>query len=247
MRAWIYARSEPEMDPQHPEGVDAQQRTLEAYARLRGLKVERRVQDRVEVGVPFEARPGGRALVAGLREERGLHVLILHLERAFSSVSECLALEREWEGRGHALHVVDLDGTSLHTGTGLGRFMLSVLTSAQTMEASAQGSVRLKHPRKPGERPLLGERVVRGYVVPDPDELRAVQRIIDLHGAGKSLREIAEALDEEGVPTKRRAKAWSKEAIRLIMQRVEKGEVRSLRRSVAPRAVGSLRRAADSD
>ncbi|MCA8920571.1 MAG: recombinase family protein [Planctomycetes bacterium] len=237
-RAWTYARSEPETDSNSLEGVAQQLRSLEAYARLRGLRVERKLSDEVPVGMPFEARPGGGALVSALREERGVHVLVFHLERAFASVSECLALEREWEGRGHVLHVADLDGTSVHTQSGLGRFMLSVLSSAQTMEASGRGLARLKHPRRAGEKPLLGERVVRGYVVPDPDELRAVQRIIDLHGEGKSLREIAETLDGEGVPTKRRAKAWSKEAIRLIMLRVENGEVRSLRKD----EVGSLRK-----
>lgn len=246
MRAWTYARSDPEADAHGSEGLAQQLRSLEAYARLRGLRVDRKVSDEVPVGMPFEARPGGRDLVASLREERGIHVLVFHLERAFSSVSECLALEREWESLGHVLHVVDLDGNSVHTQSGLGRFMISVLSSAQTMEASGRGSPRLKHPRKAGEKPLLGERVVRGYVVPDPDELRAVQRIIDLHGQGRSLREIAEALDEEGVPTKRRAKSWSKEAIRLIMRRVEKGEVRSLRRgdlpSIPDGEIGSLRK-----
>ena len=77
--------------------------------------------------------------------------------------------------------------------------------------------------------PLLGERVVRGYIVPDPVEAHAVERIQELAAQGKSLRLIAEALDQEGVPTKRRASAWSKEAIRLILARIERGEARALR------------------
>ena len=44
----------------------------------------------------------------------------------------------------------------------------------------------------------------------------------------------ADALDQEGIPTKRRAKHWSKEAIRLMLQRIEKGEIRSLRRRDEP-------------
>ncbi|HBP17086.1 MAG TPA: hypothetical protein DEA08_04725, partial [Planctomycetes bacterium] len=90
-------------------------------------------------------------------------------------------------------------------------------------------SLRTLHKRKKGSKLLLGEKVVRGFVVPDPVEAHAVQRIQELADEGKSLRLIAEALDQEGVPTKRRAKSWSKEAIRLILRRIENGEVRSLR------------------
>ena len=100
-----------------------------------------------------------------------------------------------------------------------------------------------KRSRADGGKVLLGERVVRGYIVPDHDEMRAVARIQALKEQGKSLRIIAETLDEEGVPTKRRAKAWSKEAIRLILKRIEAGEVRSLRKEIE---IADLRKKSDT-
>jgi DNA invertase Pin-like site-specific DNA recombinase len=220
-------------------GTHAQRRSIQAYARFKGLTLEDVLVDEgVDAGVPLEARPAGRQLVERLRqsEARGLHVLVYQLERCFSTPAECVALEEEWQAHEIVLHVLDLDGTVVHTAEPLGKFMLSVLESAQTMEVAAARErttgAQAKRPRKGGGKPLLGERVIRGYIVPDHDEMRAVARIQELKEKGKSLRVIAETLDEEGVPTKRRAKAWSKEAIRLILQRIEKGEVRSLRREI---------------
>lgn len=216
-------------------GVEAQRRAFTHYARFRQLRLEEVLVDEdVPAGVPLEARPAGAQLVARLRRDdaRGAAVLVLHLEGAFSAASECVALIEEWDGHGITLHVLDLDGTAVSTDSPVGRLVLSVLESAQTMEAAAARErarpVPAKRP-KADAKPLLGERVVRGYIIPDPDEMRAVVRIQELARQGKSLRVIADTLDEEGVPTKRRAAGWSKEAIRLILQRVERGEVRSLR------------------
>lgn len=231
--------SGPERDDPHL-GVEAQRRAFGHYARFRELRLEEvLVDDDVDPGVPLEARPAGAALVARLRKDdaRGTAVLVLHLEAAFSAASECAALIEEWDGHGISLHVLDLDGTAVSTDTPLGRFMISVLESAQSMEAAAARERTKPVPAKRARadaRPMLGERVIRGYIVPDPDEMRAVVRIQELARQGKSLRAIAETLDEEGVPTKRRAAGWSKEAIRLILRRVQKGEVRSLRDGPPP-------------
>jgi len=225
-------------------GAQAQARAIQAYARFKGLRVEEVFTDEgVAGGVPLEARPAGARLVRLLRDPalRGARLLVYQLERLFSSVGECLALQEEWIARDVDLHVLDMDGQPVASSSPLGRLMFSVLASAQTIEAAAARertrTSPAKRTRAKGEKPLLGEKVVRGYIVPDPDEMRAVQRIQELAAEGKSLRAIAETLDEEGVPTKRRARAWSKEAIRLILLRIEKDEVRQLRRDaedVAP-------------
>lgn len=211
--------------------LDAQRDALAAYATFKGLRLKDTfVDDDVPGGVPLAARPAGGRLVERLRapEGRDAAVLVMRLELLFSSAAECVAHEAEWRGRGQELHILDLAGNPVSTGTHEGRFMVSVLEVARRMEE--QPARDRAHPLPPHDRPRLGERVVNGYVVPDPDELRAVERIAALASAGKSLRLIAEALDEEGVPTKRRAKGWSKEAIRLILHRIERGDVPSLLR-----------------
>lgn len=206
--------------------VDEQEAALAAYAGFKGLVlVETFVDDEVPGGVPLAARPAGARLIERLErpEGRGAAVLCLRLEHLFSSATECVAYEEAWRLHEGELHVLDLDGNPVNTSTHEGRFMLAVLQAVRAMEASP-GRPRHAH----HDRPMLGERVLRGFLVPDPDEMLAVRRIQELASQGKSLRLIAQALDDEGVPTKRRAKAWSKEAIRLILRRIEKGEVKSL-------------------
>jgi DNA invertase Pin-like site-specific DNA recombinase len=172
--------------------------------------------------VPLAARAAGARLLDRLErpDGRGAAVLCLRVEHLFSSATELVAYEEAWRLREGELHVLDLDGNPVSTATHEGRFMVACMQAARAME-SQPGRPRHAHHDKP-------MRVVRGHLVPDPDEMVAVKRIQELAHQGKSLRLIAEALDEEGVPTKRRAKAWSKEAIRLILRRIEKGEVKSL-------------------
>ncbi|MBX3467102.1 MAG: recombinase family protein [Planctomycetes bacterium] len=207
---------------------DEQEAALAAYAGFKGLVlVDTFVDEDVPGGVPLAARPAGGRLVERLERPEGLGaaVLCVRLEHLFSSATECVAYTAAWHQGGGELHILDLDGNPVCTSTHEGQFMVAVLQAVHAMEAEP-GRPRHAH----HDRPLLGERVLRGHLVPDPDEMLAVRRIQELSSQGKSLRLIAQALDEEGVPTKRRAKAWSKEAIRLIMRRIEKGEVKSLLR-----------------
>lgn len=206
--------------------ADDPEAALAAYAEFKGLVLAQTFVDRdVPGGVPLGARPGGERLLERLEraDGRGAAVLCVRLEHLFSSATELVAYEEAWRLAGGELHVLDVDGNPVSTATHEGRFMVAVMQAARAMEAQP-GRPRHAH----HDRPMLGERVVRGHLVPDPDEMVAVRRIQELAQQGKSLRLIAEALDEEGVPTKRRAKAWSKEAIRLILRRIEKGEVKSL-------------------
>ncbi len=221
----------PEAEDDDDVGLEAQDGFATAYAHLKRLRiVERFVERDAPGGVPLAARPAGARLVELLAGEagRGVAVVCGRLEWLFSSASECLGYVHAWRARGGSLHLLDLAGDPVSSETPEGELVLAVLGAVRAMEL-APAHDRNHHPPH-HERPRLGERVVRGYVVPDLDERHAVGRIRELARAGKSLRMIAQALDEEGVPTKRRAKAWSKEAIRLILRRIEQGEVPELRR-----------------
>lgn len=212
---------------------EAQQVAIEHYAAFRGLSLEAvLIDDEVAGSVPLEARPAGGEFARWIHKPRVHSIIVQRLDRLFASARECLAALERWEEKQIAIHVLDLAGAPVDTLSPQGRFMKAVLRSAAQMEEQARESptnLRTLHKRKKGSKLLLGEKVVRGFVVPDPVEAHAVQRIQELADEGKSLRLIAEALDQEGVPTKRRAKSWSKEAIRLILRRIENGEVRSLR------------------
>jgi hypothetical protein len=55
-------------------------------------------------------------------------------------------------------------------------------------------------------------------MVPIPDELATVQRILDAHEAGESYAGIAAALNTEGIPTKRGG-SWHASTVRNVVQR----------------------------
>jgi site-specific DNA recombinase len=229
-----YARSNGS-DEEQSIGMDAQLAAITSYAIFRNLELETIICDKsVSGSMPIEAREGGAKLIERLYQPNvGVDLLVVHLERLFSSAAECVDCCEALAPQGTVLHVLDLEGSAISTNSPAGRMMLAVLRSARDMEHEqlrhkAQSIMKARKARK-GVKPLLGEKIVRGYIVPDPTEMHAIKRIEQLAQQGKSLRLIAEALDHEGVPTKRRAKAWSKEAIRLILRRIEKGEVRSLR------------------
>ena len=67
--------------------------------------------------------------------------------------------------------------------------------------------------------PAYGQRAVKGELVPDADEQAALQRIRELHRQGRSLREIATALTDEGFKPKR-ADRWHPESLRRIVGRL---------------------------
>jgi DNA invertase Pin-like site-specific DNA recombinase len=232
-----YARSSREEGAELALSVEAQIETIQAYARFRQMRLETVFDDAdVPGSMPIEARPGGARLIDRLHQPHtGLDLLVVRLERLFSSAAECMEFNELFASQETVLHVLDLDGSAVSSNSAAGHLMLAVLRAARDMEAEqtrgrTRSLLKARRARK-GVKPMLGEKIVRGYIVPDPTELQAVQRIEELSKSGKSLRLIAEALDKEGIPTKRRAKAWSKEAIRLILRRIDNGEVANLRRS----------------
>ena len=68
----------------------------------------------------------------------------------------------------------------------------------------------------PGQPPY-GYMAVAGELVPDLDEQRQVQRMVQLRNAGHSLREIADALNDDGVPARRGQ--WHPQTVARVVDR----------------------------
>jgi DNA invertase Pin-like site-specific DNA recombinase len=66
----------------------------------------------------------------------------------------------------------------------------------------------------------LGQRVERAELVPDPEGQAAVDRILELHSGGASLRHIAATLSTEGYRPKRSTSGtWHPQSIKLVIER----------------------------
>jgi hypothetical protein len=115
---------------------------------------------------------------------------------------------------------------SLDTSMPHGRFVLTPFGGLAQMERELIGErtrTALEHKRAAGQptsHPPLGfaPNGRRGHMVPIPDELATVRRILDAHGAGESYARIAAALNAETVPTKHGGR-WFASTVRGIARR----------------------------
>ena len=155
-------------------------------------------------------------------------VIACKLDRLFRNTADALTLTESWNRSGVALHLLDLN---VDTSTTMGRFFLSIIAAAAELERSmgadrtraaldqvkAQGG-RLGRDAH-GWRRLdavddCGRRVVESV----PGELAAVERAVELR-SGATLAAVAEALNREGLPTKRGA-VWRAGTVRAVLGRI---------------------------
>ena len=113
------------------------------------------------------------------------------------------------------------------------RALAEVQADAQVKDA-AKITLSIERMRKEIDRKHIrpapyGFRIDDGRAVKHPDEMPALRRILGMRLKGVSLRGIAQWLDEQGVPTRRRGKGWHSQVVKLIADRMigEKGSRRA--------------------
>lgn len=231
LRAIAYTRVSTAEQAAEGLSIPAQKASIESYARLRGLELVTIVADEgVSASKPLGQRPGGGQLLALLAKGEAHHVIAVKLDRLFRNALDALATLQAWEKAGVALHIIDLGGNALATDTAMGRFLFSVLAAIGEMErnliAERTRSV-LRFKRQNGQ---VFNHEPFGFVrdgdrlVPNPDELRIVDLVMQLRGQGLSYRAIARILNGQGVPTKR-GRVWSHEMVRRLIARASSEEV----------------------
>jgi hypothetical protein len=65
-----------------------------------------------------------------------------------------------------------------------------------------------------------GFRIEGGRATKHLDEMPALRKLLGMRLKGVSLRGIAQWLDEQGVPTRRRGKGWHSQVVKLIADRM---------------------------
>lgn len=63
-----------------------------------------------------------------------------------------------------------------------------------------------------------GEQLVSGKIVPHKAELKVVQKILELRGAGATYSAVADWLNDQGIPTKNGAKNWQRPTVFKILR-----------------------------
>ena len=212
-------------DEQAREGVslDAQRSRIRAYCEAKELALGDVLVDDGISGKTLE-RPALRELVE--RCERGEvgHVVVVKLDRLTRRTRDLLALVDDlFLARQIELHSVS---ESLDTSTPHGRFVLTLFGGLAQMERELIGErtrtalAYKRQQRQPTSHPPYGFKAngSRNRMLPVPEELAVVQRIIYRWRLGGSYGRIAAALNADGTPTKRGGR-WHPATVRKVVQR----------------------------
>lgn len=212
--AVAYVRVSTEEQAREGVSLDAQTERVRAYCVGAGLELVALVREEAVSGsVPLAERAGGAALLEAIATHGAAHVVALKLDRLFRDAVDCLEQSRTWDTAGVALHLVDMGGAALCTGSALGRMFLTMTAAFAELERNLIGErtrVALHHKKSKGEavsRAPRGMRIVAGRLEPDPGSvgLRIVARARVLRSQGMPLAAIATALEAEGFTPERGA------------------------------------------
>lgn len=225
-----YVRVSTEEQVREGVSVSAQESKIRAYADLHGLNLVAVYRDEgVSAGKPLASRPSGVELLARIKGGEAGHVIAMKLDRLFRDAVDCLQTAREWDAAGIAMHLIDLGGQTVNTGSAMGRFFMTVMAGAAEMERNLvreRTAAALAHKRDRGER--LGTTPL-GFVTPEPgaemepvpDELEAVRFILRRREGGATYQAIADALEDAGHPTKRGGQ-WHPATVRAVWKARER-------------------------
>lgn len=208
--------------------ISAQIRRIEQFCEFKQLELLKIIKDEnVSAATPLSQREGGKELI-DLAESKQISVVAIKLDRLFRDAHDCLGVTKSWNEKGVTLHLMDL---GIDTTTAMGRAFLTNaatyaeleknLISERTKEALQQ--IKL-------EGGVLGT-AAYGYthsdelddsgrkkLVPNMRELDTVYRCKSLRDSGLSYQQIANILNNEGIPTKQ-GKTWYASSVRNCCKR----------------------------
>ena len=218
-----YIRVSTEGQAREGVSLDAQRDRIEAYARAKGLELTEVLVDEGLSGKTID-RPALQTLLERCRAGAVGHVIVWKLDRLTRQTRHLLNLvEDVFLARHIELHSVS---ESLDTSTPHGRFVLTLFGGLAQMEREliaerTRGALAYKRANgNPTSHPPLGFRATgrRDRMLPVPEELAIVGRILELWRTGLSFRAIAVRLDQEGLPTKRGAR-WHASTVKKVVDR----------------------------
>lgn len=212
-------------DKQADQGVslEAQAAKIRAMAVVHGAEVADII---VEAGESAKSlnRPGMARLLQLVDTRQVEVVIIAKLDRLTRSVKDLCVVLEQLERRGVALVSV---AESLDTNSAAGRLVLNIMTAVSQWEREAIGERTrdaLRHKRHNGQR--VGN-IAYGYrlsddgvhVQPDQAEQATIAAIRDLRANGRSLRRIADDINQQGRRT-RRGSEWRLESVARVVTRI---------------------------
>jgi DNA invertase Pin-like site-specific DNA recombinase len=204
MAVYGYVRVSTDRQAEDGESLGTQQRVIEGYAMMHGLQLDRMFVERgVSGSKPLGDRPEGARLLRKLTT--GDVVVTAKLDRMFRSALNALDVLGQLKDRGVSLQMIDLGGDV--TGNGISKLVFTILSAVAEAERDRiRERIRdVKADQRKRKRYLggivpFGWRVGEdGSLVEEPDQQRAIRRIVELRRQGLALRAISAALAADGI------------------------------------------------
>jgi DNA invertase Pin-like site-specific DNA recombinase len=128
-------------------------------------------------------------------------VIALKLDRLFRNVVDALTTTETWNKKGISLHIVDMGGQSIDTSSAMGKMFMTMMAGFAEFERgliSERTSAALQHKKRNnniyGKVPF-GKKQVDKKLIDDISEMNAIDDIISMRMAGKSLLQITKNLN----------------------------------------------------
>lgn len=199
-----YTRVSTNKQAEHGVSLDAQLEKIRAMAVVQSAELLEVIEDAGESAKTLQ-RPGMARLLALVDARKVRVVIVLKLDRLTRSVRDLGELLERFEKKGVSLVSVQ---ESLDTGSAAGRLVLNVMAAVSQWEREAIGertATALRHKKK---HHRVFNHLPYGFVrdgdslISAPEEQAVIGRVKAWRASGWTLRRIASALNEEGVPTK---------------------------------------------
>lgn len=200
-----YIRVSTDQQGERGYGLDAQTALIEEEAKRRGWTLERIYVD-VASGKSTKRRPEYAQAVRALSEGRANVLVVAKLDRLSRSLLDFAGLMAQSSREGWSIDALDI---GIDTSTINGELIANIIM------ALAQWERRII-----GQRTALALHQVkaRGVRLGRPTTVTrdAVAIIAAMRGAGSSLRAVAAALNDAGVPTAQGGREWYASTVRAI-------------------------------
>ena len=188
--------------------MEAQEEKIKLYCQLNGLDLVEVIRERaVTAKIKLNKRPEGSRIEKMIAKGTH-HVIAVKLDRLFRNAADALSHVEAWDAAGISLHLVDLGGMAVNTGSSMGKMLLTMLAGWAEFERnliSERTATALSFKKRSGKvynHAPFGFRAEDGTLKPDAAEQAVIARMTSLRSRGVSYNEIANALNADGVPTK---------------------------------------------
>ena len=214
LRAALYVRVSTEDQAREGYSLDAQQRRLEAYCRMRNWEISGLYRDE-----GYSGRSTDRPEYQRMMEEDSCWdiLLVLKMDRIHrNSVNFALMMDG-LRKKGKEFNSLQ---EKFDTTTAMGRFVMDTMQRIAQLESEQIGErvkIGMKKKAETGDG-MLGSGHPYGYVYHYgqlkvvENEAQIVREMYDLYSSGSSMGDIADALNNRMIPAKRSGR-WNKQSV----------------------------------